>query len=323
MDPKDDAPVSPEEAALAGLSAAEREALADEIHAKPGDSDADDSDSEPDTGDEDEDEDEGADEKQAAKPAEAKAGADEKDEGKPASRREDPFVPLLDEGEAEHETKLKEVESRLGEIKKEIRETRAKVRAGDLSSEDADDLIEVLEDERELLSDSRSALRTEAALAKERGDFNKKMRQQQWKWELNRFKRENELFQKKDWAQALDLKVAELASVEANLSKPFDWFIEEASKLVVESISEASASLSGRKGKSAEKPSGGKKPAAKQEQPVKTLGDMQAGGSDSSAPRDEEFADLDSLTGMELEMALDRLDRAKAETYLDTTRLHG
>jgi hypothetical protein len=126
--------------------------------------------------------------------------------------------------------------------------------------------------------------------------------------------------------KALDATIArDIATREDAAGKPFSWYIQEGGRQVLKDLAEAGF-ISKTKAKEATRSiekgvkSGNEGKAG--DKPVKTLGDLGGGSADNTDVRDEEFADIDSLTGMDYELALDRLDKAKATQYLDTKRLH-
>jgi len=158
--------------------------------------------------------------------------------------------------------------------------------------------------------------------------------EQRWVWEINRFYRRVERDEHIAYGKsslllaALDTRVKELANDKANSDKDSTWFLEEAHRQIKtelgigkksaagESDAAAKAAAEARAKADAEakaKAAAARKPERKSI--PKDLGGLPAGGKEDAGGEDE-FAALDALEGIELENALARLPKEKADRYL-------
>lgn len=147
-----------------------------------------------------------------------------------------------------------------------------------------------------------------------------------WQWECDNFFRTTAKTDSVDykanprlWA-ALDSEVKRLGALEENNDKPGVWFLEEAHKVVVSDFGLGRKPAAENPKDKAERE---RKEAIAREKkerdaasgnPVRTLGSLPpASGEDEGK---DEFAHLDKLDGMDLELALAKLPKEDADRYL-------
>lgn len=140
-------------------------------------------------------------------------------------------------------------------------------------------------------------------------DQSKQAGEQRWQWEQDRFFgiKENAAYQTdKILGVAFDAAVKDLANDSANEGKKMSWFLEEADRVVRERFI-----VPGKKPlpkKDVRKPDYSKIPPNLGDLPSADLNDV---------GRDDEFARLDKLGGMELESALAKMSPDQAKRYLE------
>jgi len=139
---------------------------------------------------------------------------------------------------------------------------------------------------------------------------NAEARTQRWEYEQERFfgQAANEMYKDPVMFAALNAQVKALGQDAANVKQKPHWFLEEADRLVRDRFA------IGAKTPTGEKP-GGKKPTAPDLSKLpKTLANIPAAELPDTG--NAEFAHLDKLDGMDLEMALAKLSPEQEERYL-------
>ena len=206
-----------------------------------------------------------------------------------------------------------------------MKEATENFKAGDMTLEDYDAERAKVERERRDLD----AAKLKADIASEQ---QVQTAEQRWTWEINRFYRRVAKEEGVNYTgstlllSALDTRVKELANMRENQDKDSTWFLEEAHRQVKaelgigkkasevgddDTAKRAKADAEARK-KLAEQAAARRPP--RKDLP-KDLGGLPAAGSDTGGGEDE-FAQLDNLEGMELENALARMPKEKADRYL-------
>ena len=249
-----------------------------------------------------------------AKAAAAAAQADE----------DEPFVSVYTAPPVE------DYDKKAGALDTRVKEATEKFKAGDMTLEDYDAERANVERERRDLD----AAKLKADIA---GEQQVQTAEQRWTWEINRFYRRVAKDEGVNYTgstlllSALDTRVKELANMRENQDKDSTWFLEEAHRQVKAELG------IGRKAQAAADDDAGKKAAeAKAKTDTETkkklaeqaaarrparkdlprdIGGLPAAGADTGAG-DDEFAALDNLEGMELENALARMPKEKADRYL-------
>lgn len=311
---------------LEGLSEEERAALADdddEIDAlrkiAGGDDDEDDDDGGDDGdgngSDDDAGDDAGSGENAASDPGSDSAGAADAAEAAGAAGGETPtaaasspaaeFIPQLNaeapEGLAD---KIAELDTRATDL-------AAKFKDGEI------DLPEFMA-QKDAIDRQRIDLTMQVKQAEWAKAQNESTQAQRWRWEQERFFGQDsaKVYQDPILLAAFDASVKGLANAAANASRPAAWFLEEADRQV-----RARFNL-GRENKPAgdeNKPAGDGKKAAANRQPdlskaPKTLANLPAAEIPESGA--DEFAYLDKLDGIALEVALRKLTPEQEARYL-------
>ena len=171
------------------------------------------------------------------------------------------------------------------------------------------------EERRDELSDKESDLKSIALKAEIAQDMGAQTVEQEWTNTVNSFNDEvakaegldyrKDLVRQKD----LDLFVKALAGDKANVEKPMRWFLQEAHKRV-NALHGVVAKPEAKDPKSDAK--------AKRKPPVADLPKSLAGvpGSDDASDTGNEFADIDRLDGMELEIAIAKMSPSQREKYM-------
>lgn len=150
---------------------------------------------------------------------------------------------------------------------------------------------------------------------------NELMADQHWNWEVERFVEENEQFKNPVVYGALRGALEELYADEENSGKSYRWFLREASSSVQKAFNLDKPTVKVDEGTKDEEvkrteqiqDEHKEKP---QEPPPKTLADIPAASANEEDT--DEFAQIDKLEGMDLEAALAKLPKAKADQYLDS-----
>jgi hypothetical protein len=140
---------------------------------------------------------------------------------------------------------------------------------------------------------------------------NEQSAQQQWQWEQDRFFSNDKNTAYKDdpiISSAFDAVVKNLASVSENESKPMSWFLEEADRQV-----RAKFVVPG--GDTTKTPKPPKRKEVDLSKVPPNLGDL-ASAEQPDITGNDEFSNLDKLSGMELETALSKLSQAEQDRYL-------
>lgn len=140
---------------------------------------------------------------------------------------------------------------------------------------------------------------------------NAEARTQRWEYEQERFfgQEANGMYKDPVMFAALNAQVKALGQDAANANRAPHWYLEEADRLVRERFAVGDKTPAG------EKPAGGKKPTPPDLSMVpKTLANIPAAELPDTG--NAEFAHLDKLDGMDLEMALAKLSPEQADRYL-------
>jgi hypothetical protein len=218
--------------------------------------------------------------------------ADEADGFKPK------YVAQLPEGFADKLTALAEQENALW----------AKFEAGEIDRAEMRAPLRAIEAER-------SELRKLQVKAEISTEMTQQSAAQEWEWSVKRFVAQVAKNEKIDYTKDadkqadLDMFVKALANDARNNNKPNDWFLEEAHRLVKAkngiAVTTTPAQQTVAEAKEARKPPVANVP--------KTL--AQVPGGEGPGDLAGEFANLDTLSGMELENALAKMTPAQRERY--------
>jgi hypothetical protein len=161
----------------------------------------------------------------------------------------------------------------------------------------------------------RDALTTEKIKAEISAEMRSQEGEQRWTWTVNQFIARVASDEKIDYRNAdaaklkdLDVFVRALASDESNANQSAEWFLAEAHKRVKALHGLSTAPASGDKAQ--EKPAV-RKPNLKAV--PQTLAHVH--GSDGPGDVGDEFANLDQLDGMDLEMAIAKMSPAQREKF--------
>ncbi|MEK6244024.1 MAG: hypothetical protein AABM33_05930 [Pseudomonadota bacterium] len=258
-----------------------------------------------------------------AKAAAERKAADDKAAAAAGTDDDDPFVSTYVAPPVEdYEKKVVAFDTR-------VTEASDKFKAGDMTLDEYNAERSAVEKDRRELD-----------AAKQKADIASEMQvqtaEQRWTWEINRFYRR---IAKDDGINyvgstlllsALDTRVKELANMKENADKDSTWFLEEAHRQVKAELGigkkaaggDDAAQKAAAEAKAKADAEAKKKAAAEAalRRPAraglpKDLGGLPAAGADADAGGDE-FASLDALEGMDLENALARLPKEKADRYL-------
>ncbi len=141
-----------------------------------------------------------------------------------------------------------------------------------------------------------------------------------WQRSVNEFVGENVEFQNPIMQGALNAALNELYQDEANLGSSHNWYLQTAKRAVLQQITPAEAAA---QNPSDANPNDAAVAAAKnaadsaadaKDKLPKTLGDVPAADESTTAP--DKFADLDNLSGVELEAKLASMSPEQADEYL-------
>lgn len=163
-----------------------------------------------------------------------------------------------------------------------------------------------------------SAMKREAEFVAGNNDL---MADQHWNWEVERFVEENEQFKNPVVYGALRGALEELYADEDNSGKSYRWFLREAASgvqsafnldPVVVPVDEGTKDEEVQRTEQIQKEHTDKP----QDPPPKTLASIPAAAAEEESA--DEFAQIDKLEGMELEAALAKMPKAKADIYLDS-----
>jgi hypothetical protein len=207
-------------------------------------------------------------------------------------------VAQLPEGFADKLTALAEQENALW----------AKFEAGEIDRAEMRAPLRAIEAER-------SELRKLQVKAEISTEMTQQSAAQEWEWSVKRFVAQVAKNEKIDYTKDadkqadLDMFVKALANDARNNNKPNDWFLEEAHRLVKAkngiAVTTTPAQQTVAEAKEARKPPVANVP--------KTL--AQVPGGEGPGDLAGEFANLDTLSGMELENALAKMTPAQRERY--------
>ena len=199
--------------------------------------------------------------------------------------------------------KMAEFESR----KKELRDK--------FQSGESDMDLAAYEEARDAIEKEADALRTQQTKADIAAELSEQNAKGVWEKTQKEFfsEPENAIYRDPITYSALNTAVRNLGNIEANANRSASWFLKEADKMVRErfglSKEEQKVQKTPKEIKTEErKPNLAKIP--------KTLAELPA--AELNETGDEEFADLDSLSGLELERAIahmQKTDPAKYERY--------
>ena len=150
---------------------------------------------------------------------------------------------------------------------------------------------------------------------------NEHMADQHWNWEVERFVEENEQFKNPVVYGALRGALEELYGDEDNSGKSYRWFLREAASGVQDAFNLDATKLPVDEGKKDEEVTRTEQIQKEhkdkpQDPPPKTLANVPAAGMEEEST--DEFAQIDKLEGMDLEAALAKMPKAKADQYLDS-----
>lgn len=252
-----------------------------------------------------------------AEPSEnASAGSDTVADADSGAAPEKKAVPSPDEGKAaEFQPRYQaalpaDYEANVAALKEDRRVLSEKFKAGDIEVDDYTAQMEALDDRRDELND----LRVRAAIAQ---DMNAQTAVQQWQFTVDRFTKniardENIDYRADKEKQAdLDSFVKALAANVKNADKDMDWFLNEAHRRVKALHGIGSSAPAVKVDPVAPvKPS---RPAPTASIPA-TL--AQVPGSDGPGDVAGEFAELDSLEGMDYEQAIAKMTPVQRERFL-------
>ncbi len=190
-------------------------------------------------------------------------------------------------------------------LRSELKALNDKFTEGDLS-------VQELLEEQGKVNDKIADLREHQFAAKLASELNKQGGEQRWKMEQEDFFEANKQYAENGILRAaLNAAVIDIANREENASRSGKWVLAEAHKAVQESIGVVVAPSV----PAVEKPA---KPAVNRKPDLsgvpKTLANLPA--ADIQATGSDEFAALDKLQGVELEQALAKLTPAQEDRYL-------
>ena len=256
-------------------------------------------------GDDDDDDDDGDDSGGGAAPIEGKGASDTDADGGGASDEED-AEPAERGFRPTYKAELPEdFDEQLSSLDAEHTGLIDKFKAGDIDFDEYQVQVKDIDQRRYALDKAK----TKAELY---ADMSAQNAEQEWAWTVNRFikqtaKSEDAIDYAKDEAKRRDLDtfVKALGADEANANRDFDWFLAEAHKRV--------KALHGIATKA--KPAGDNTPGRKPPMDAvpKTLADVP--GSDGPGDVADEFADIDSLDGDALELAIAKMTPDQREKY--------
>lgn len=202
-----------------------------------------------------------------------------------------------------------------GVLLDERKELRSQHREGLISFEEYEEKLDAINDKINALD--RAKADADAALR-----HNEAVQRAQYMWAIERVKKEclssdNIDYDKSPTLMAMwDTHVKALAVKEENATKPAEWFLRRAHELVKEDIKHAASLILGQKQEQKQTTPVKDAVAArvKTETRLRGLGELPTAG--KSDVGDDEFAALDSLSGIELERALAKMPEDKAAKYL-------
>jgi hypothetical protein len=213
-------------------------------------------------------------------------------------------------------------EAERGALLDSRKELRQKHRDGDISADEYDEQLDELNDKIALLDRRKSD--HDNAIAQ-----NQAVQNAQYQWTIEQVKKEFVSkdaidYDKNPTLMAMwDQHVRALAKDEANANRQAEWFLREGHRMVKEEVAKVAASLGFSKADAPKPPA---PPADKEkvaaavkdrvkETKLKGVGEMPAASADSIA--DDEFSDIDNLSGLELERALAKMPEERANRYLN------
>lgn len=294
--------ISPEE--LAGLSDDERAAIEaedeqDETRAAADEAEGDGASGEAEAGEQQATGDGGeSGDGSGAQAATGEEGEEAKEEPEEKPER-DPFVPQYRADAPEN------ADQQLKQIRDAQAELRGKFSDGEIE-------LDAYEAVRSELEDQALALRESMLEARIAAKHTQQALQTYWETEKAAFleRQENQVYQSRYAQAAFDAAVVEIAQKPENANKPASFFLREADKAVREAMG---IPRPGRASALAHKP--GKKAAAALNQLPPNIGDAPSAELPETGDSGE-FAHLDKLSGMELEMALANLSPEQERRYL-------
>jgi len=293
-----------------GLSEEERAALNDapdeeEVEGLKALADEPEETTEDEEGDEEKDEAASSEEEETGEDGAGEDAGEEGDDGKDdtpplAAEQQSAFLPTFEVNMERH----KEIVEEMEQIQSRREELRAKREEGELDDTEYDKQFEQL-------LDRRAELVAEKTRIEEQAQANEQWAEQLWRHDQQLFfeREENRRFVDNAVLRgALDAAVREIASQEENANKSGLWILDEARRQVLAAMGVNEAPRDEKKAKPAEK----KEPPRPKTGP-KTLADMPA--DEGNEAGDDEFAELDRLDGIELEMAITRLSPEQQLRY--------
>jgi len=256
--------------------------------------------------DDDLDDDDDPDAKAAAAAAAADAAKDKPAVVEPGD--DEPEEPAgEDEPEFQSSYRVDFVENfdgQMAEFSEQKKALREQLNNGDID-------MDAYEEGKDAIVAKEQALSQQQLKAEIAAEQNEQNAQARWKWEQERFfgDKSNTIYTDKYVMGMLDMAVKDLAQQPENAQRSAPWFLQEADRLVRERIG---------------KPRDAKEPAPlKEEKPSrkpdlskipKTIGNLPS--AELPETGEEEFAHLDSLSGMKLEAAIAKLSPAQLSRYL-------
>ncbi len=238
--------------------------------------------------------------------AAAKATTEEEDDATDEVERPSvpPYVPPA----------VENYDSQINAIKEERKALLTKFKDGEID-------LDVMLEKRDELDEKRAALRDQQRAHELLRDQSEHDAKRTWEIEVAHFQRAHQEYGlDKDGKpvdpvmfNALDGLVKQLAADLANVDKPAHWFLDEAHALIAAKMQPPKPTAKEQTPKE-----GGDKTVVKSRKPdlsvvPKTLADIPA--AESERPATDEFANLDKLSGMELEQAVARLTPDQQARY--------
>jgi hypothetical protein len=216
------------------------------------------------------------------------------------------------------------------------RELREKLSSGDLGVAEFDEAVEALTNQ------SAEAQRILAEIAGRRQAYadaqayNEQQSQQAWETTVNAFVKAHGVYKSEGMQAQLADAIRQVSNREDAAGKSYDWHLREAHQVVAKQMKESFGidigSASGTKAPPAGPPTNPDGTLRRDvnvrqqyQAPVpQTLAQAPTAGDATPAnPHvDPKFANIDSLTGMEYELALASMDESTSREYGDTSRLH-
>jgi hypothetical protein len=208
------------------------------------------------------------------------------------------------------------------DFQEQLTQTEESIEAIDKQLEDGEiEYAEHMKINRELTAQlgELNAIKREAEFV---AGNNELIADQQWGWEVDRFKDENPTFQNPVAYGALRGALEELYAVEENAGNSYRWFLQEAATSVADAFGTTvtkdttpSAPATPAKGATEDEIKADLK-SKDQPAPPQTLAEVPA--SNKEPEQKDEFSVLDDMDGMELEEQLSKMPKSKVDQYLNS-----